>query len=127
MRRSVLAVLLLLSACAPQDDVVMSHKDQQKLDFAVPAVLTNKIDLNNPEVVAKALGIRLNGDRKQHLYDIHMSGVSSERKRVDRIIPIRVDNIKQGSEIIYSIEGSNYVPPAKNKVAKPSVKKVTKK
>lgn len=73
----------------------------------VPAPLVeNDIDLNNPEAVATALGITLNGDRSQKLYDISMTVPDAEHQLVTRLIEIRVENISQGSAMIASMSAS---------------------
>lgn len=121
--------LLLLAACA-QEKVQLSSEDRRRMNFAIPAPLDDKtVDLNNPKAVAKALNITLTGDSKQKLYDIIMTAPSSEGIIERRTIPIRVDNIKQGSAIIYDAGGARYQPPAeaKKSPAKKKQAKVTKK
>lgn len=131
MKRVIFVVaLLLVTACEKQEAVYSGPGGEQRMDFAIPAALDDKaVDLNNPQAVAKALHIRLTGDTRQKLYDIVMTAPDSDRKMVKRTIEIRVDNIRQGSALIYSAGGARYEPP-KN-VAKPSApkrkKKVTKK
>lgn len=108
-------LLTVLSSCG-QQNVEISPKGAQRMDFTVPEPLTRStVDLNNPQSVAKALGITLNGDPKQFLYEIVMTAPSSDQGMVTRRIPIRVDNLKQGSSIIYNVQGSHYEMP---KVAK---------
>lgn len=127
-RALFLSTLVLLASGCQQQRVEISAKDKRRMDFAVPENLLSKtVDLNNPASVAKAMNKKLSGDPKQHLYDIYMTAPSSEGVLEKRTIPIRVDNIKQGSSIIYSVQGSNYEPPAKQTVAKPSAKKPKKK
>jgi hypothetical protein len=104
MRIVLTSVLLLLfSACAPEAEYA-SPSGAQRIDFAVPRALCNKkIDLDNEKEVADALGMKLNGDSKQHLYDITMMAPSTGGTQT-RIIPIRVDNLTQGRDIIYSLQ-----------------------
>jgi hypothetical protein len=112
--------LLLLSACDKgQQKTLETTSGSQKMEFAIPAVLDTSVDLNNQEAVAKALGVRLTGDPKQFLYNIVMTAPSTEGTKT-RTIPIRVDNIKQGSKIVYSIEGEHAVKemPKKKAVSK---------
>lgn len=108
----IMAVLALAACSQSTEREDLSPRGVQRMNFAVPAPLTEKtVDLNSKESVAKALGIKLSGDPKQKLYDIVMSAPSSEGKLETRTIEIRVDNLKKGSSIIYGVQGSNYEAP----------------
>ena len=113
MKKFALFTSLLLSACAPQEASLEpsagSFRDghTQRMMLSVPGVLVdgatrshNKLDLANPDQVAKALGITLSGDPKQVLYVLQMTAPNSEKIVVRREIPIRVENVKQGAEMI---------------------------
>lgn len=79
----------------------------QRMFLGVPGALVEKatdskkpLNLNDPEQVAHALGVKLNGDPHQVLYVMQMTAPSSEQGTVKREIPIRVDNIHQGASMI---------------------------
>jgi len=106
-QRVIVALLgmLMLAACDGSNGEAISPEERHKMTFSIPATLDHHVDLNDKNDVAKALGIKLTGDPKQHLYDIVMTAPSSEGKKEKRVIPIRVDNLKQGSNVIYGLEG----------------------
>lgn len=109
----IVAALLLLCGCEPNTpesdiDVSQLHGEGhvQRMFLAVPDVLVvqstrlNKpLNLNDPEMVAHALGITLTGDKKQVLYVVQMTA-PTEHGMAKREIPIRVDNIRDGAKMI---------------------------
>ena len=110
-RNSALALCLLLAACQPPPkndirDSDLRAGDVQRMFLSVPDVLVdqstrpkNPLNLEDPEQVAHALGIALTGDKSQMLYVMQMTAPSSDGI-VRREIPIRVDNIKHGANMI---------------------------
>ena len=103
--------VLLLCACQPhpKNDISDSNLragDTQRMFLGVPEVLVaqstrakNPLNLDDPEKVAHALGVKLTGDKSQVIYVMQMTAPSSDGV-VRREIPIRVDNIQHGAQMI---------------------------
>ncbi len=112
--KTLLLCLLALAACQPHPKSKNEISDSdlraghvQRMILGVPEVLIdqstrakNPLNLNDPEQVAHALGVRLTGDNSQVIYVMQMTAPSSDDGVVRREIPIRVDNIHHGAQMI---------------------------
>lgn len=111
--KTLLLCLLALTACQPHPQPKNEIRDSdlraghvQRMILGVPEVLVdqstrdkNPLNLNDPEQVAHALGVALTGDKSQVIYVMQMTAPSSDGV-VRREIPIRVDNIHHGAQMI---------------------------
>jgi hypothetical protein len=112
-------VLLSLAACAPEakkspfNEQDLRAGDVQRMILSVPKPLVvpespqAEVNLDDPKSVADALGVKLTGDSQQLLYTIALTAPSSDEGVVYREIPIRVDNIADGSQMIRSWQSSS--------------------
>ena len=99
-------LLMTLSACGSSAkfdvDKAIAYPGSKDVPLTYRAELKNpSLNLNDPAAVAKALGITLNGKPDQFLYKIVMR-YESGSAIVTRNIPVRVDNISDGSKLIYN-------------------------